>query len=201
MALNLPDAPHPDASPAPDRQTLRQRLLQARKAWSETPEAPAAQRALEERVWQVLSQLEPECLGIFWPVQGEFNPRGAALKAQQQWRCRLALPFARRAPVAMDFRLWTGEPPGCQDECGIPTADGAPVVPDVVLVPCVGFTRSGWRLGYGGGYFDRYLAAHPEITAIGVGWELGCLDESVLSPQPHDQPLVAVLTESHTWGE
>ncbi|MFT3858238.1 MAG: 5-formyltetrahydrofolate cyclo-ligase [Aquabacterium sp.] len=201
MAPTPPDARQPDPAPPPDRRTLRQRLLQARKAWSETPEASAAQLALQERVWQVLSQLEPDCLGIFWPVQGEFNPREAALKAQQQWRCRLALPFARRSPVGMDFRLWTGEPPSRQDECGIPTADGAPVVPDVVLVPCVGFTHSGWRLGYGGGYFDRYLAAHPQVTAIGVGWELGRLDENVLSPQAHDQPLVAVITESHTWGE
>ena len=101
----------------------------------------------------------------------------------------------------MDFRLWDGASPALQDECGIPTADGAVVVPEVVLVPCVGFSPQGWRLGYGGGYFDRYLAAHPEVTAIGVSWSIGQLQENVINPQPHDRPLIAVITESNIWSE
>ena len=64
-----------------------------------------------------------------------------------------------------------------------------------MLVPCVGFTDEGFRLGYGGGYFDRYLAAHPEVTAVGLGWALGRLTEAELKPQAHDQPLVGVITE------
>ncbi len=72
--------------------------------------------------------------------------------------------------------------------------------PDVVLVPCVGFTPEGWRLGYGGGYFDRFLAAHPDVTAIGVSWDAARLDTGVLQPQNHDVPLIAVLTESNSWS-
>mgnify|MGYP003693774087 CR=1 FL=1 len=68
----------------------------------------------------------------------------------------------------MHYRLWDGQAPRSVDECGIPSSDGAPVAPDVVLVPCVGFTASGFRLGYGGGYFDRWLAAHPQVCAVGV---------------------------------
>lgn len=100
----------------------------------------------------------------------------------------------------MHFRLWDGLPPTNLDECGIPCAQGAQVVPDVVLVPCVGFSPQGWRLGYGGGYFDRFLAAHPEVTALGVSWDIGALPESVILPQPHDQPLMAILTESNVWS-
>ena len=65
-------------------------------------------------------------------------------------------------------------------------------LPDVVLVPCVGFTREGYRLGYGGGYFDRWLAAHPGVISIGLAWSLS---ETHFAAEPHDQPLTMVLTE------
>ena len=63
---------------------------------------------------------------------------------------------------------------GCQrkdgsDDAASPAA-GAVVVPDVLLVPCVGFAAGNYRLGYGGGYFDRYLARHPHVTTMGVAW-------------------------------
>jgi 5,10-methenyltetrahydrofolate synthetase len=76
---------------------------------------------------------------------------------------------------------------------------GKPVVPDVVLVPCVGFTPEGYRLGYGGGYFDRYLAAHPGVTVIGVAWEQARVSREELAPQAHDLPLMAVVTEARVW--
>lgn len=195
-------APTPPNTAAADgnRAALRQRLLDERRTWASGPSAAAAQQELQQRVLAVLAQLEPDCLGVFWPMQGEFNPRDVALTAQQLWNCRLALPYARRDPVEMGFRLWDGQPPTTKDECGIPCAQGAATVPDVVLVPCVGFARQGWRLGYGGGYFDRFMAAHPEVTVIGVSWDIGQLEESVINPQPHDQPLMAVITESHIWS-
>lgn len=192
MALNTPN---------PDRHTLRQHLLSARRAWSQTPAAQAAQARLHERVLSVLAQLEPDCLGLYWPMQGEFNPRDAALAAQRDWGCQLALPWAEKNPVAMHFRLWNGQVPDGVDHCGLPSpAQGKPLVPDVVLVPCVGFCPQGWRLGYGGGYFDRFLASHPEVTAIGLAWEAGLLSEQALQPQTHDLPLLAVLTESNTYS-
>ena len=188
-------------TPTPDRATLRQQLLSHRQNWSTTPEAAQAQIQLQARVLEVLAQLEPMCLGLYWPMQGEFNPRDLALIAAQQWNCHLALPFARRSPVDMHFRAWTGDTPDTVDECKIATTTGKPVEPDVVLVPCVGFTAKGWRLGYGGGYFDRYLAAHPGVTAIGVAWQAGLLSDEQLRQQPHDQALMAVVTEKQTFSD
>ncbi|MBH1988019.1 MAG: 5-formyltetrahydrofolate cyclo-ligase [Burkholderiales bacterium] len=193
---------NPPASPPPtggdDRASLRKRLIQARRDWATSPACLPAQAELERRLWAVLSQLEPECLGVYWPIQGEFNPRNIACQAQAQWGARLALPSARRDPVEMHFLPWDGQEPQARDGCGLPTGEGRPVVPDVVLVPCVGFTEQAVRLGYGGGYFDRYLAAHPEVTALGVAWELGRLTVEQLAAAPHDQPLVAVVTEGDT---
>ena len=93
----------------------------------------------------------------------------------------------------MDYRRWDGRAPSLQDECGIPACEGAVLVPDVVLVPCVGFTRAGYRLGYGGGYFDRWLAAHPGVTSVGLAWSGA---EVALAPEPHDLPLTLILTET-----
>ena len=96
----------------------------------------------------------------------------------------------------MHYRAWDGSAPAIEDECAIPTSAGAPVLPDVVLVPCLGYTRSGHRLGYGAGYFDRWLAAHPQVTAVGVAWSVGELDAaSGYVPQAHDRPLAVIVTE------
>ena len=182
---------------APDRTTLRQTLLAARRAWFDTPAAASAQQQLQAHVLTVLSQLEPDCLGIYWPMRGEFNPLDIARSARSQWDCQLALPYAKKTPVTMDFRQWDGHPPADKDECGIPSPQTKSCPPDVVLVPCLGFTPEGWRLGYGGGYFDRFMAAHPEVTAVGVAWDIGRLDIRELSPQSHDVQLMAVITESN----
>ena len=81
------------------------------------------------------------------------------------------------------------------DECGILSCDGATVVPDVVLVPCVGFTAEGYRLGYGGGYFDRWLARNPGVTTVGVAWSNAEIMPGAFESQAHDQPLTLVVTE------
>lgn len=174
-------SPRPDPA---DRAALRRELIAARRAFADTPAFAAAQAALAAPLRELLAQLEPELLGVYWPLPGEFNP-GALPFAQ-------ALPFAKREPATMVFRRWDGQPPTLRDECGIATASGAVAVPDVVLVPCVGFTREGFRLGYGGGYFDRFLAAHPGVTTIGLAWSGG---EARFDVQPHDQPLTLLLTE------
>ena len=95
----------------------------------------------------------------------------------------------------MHYRHWNGKPPAERDACGIPASDGSEVIPDVVLAPCVGYTPSGYRLGYGGGYFDRWLDAHPLAVAIGVAWSASEIGDAELAPHPHDQRLRFMITE------
>jgi 5,10-methenyltetrahydrofolate synthetase len=172
------------ADAAIDRPTLRRQLLAERRVWTGSPAFSAAQAAVQRALHELLDQLEPELLGVYWPLAGELDV--GALPWPR------ALPFARREPADMSYRRWDGATPTLQDECGIATASGAVAVPDVVLVPCVGFTREGFRLGYGGGYFDRWLAAHPGVTAIGLAASAA---EARFAVQPHDQPLTLILTE------
>jgi 5-formyltetrahydrofolate cyclo-ligase len=170
--------------PAIDRSELRRGLLAARREFAATPAFQAAEHAVRQALAPLLGQLEPELLGVYWPLGGEFDP-GPQPFAR-------ALPFARREPMQMQFRRWDGAAPAMQDECGIATSGGAVAVPDVVLVPCVGFTREGFRLGYGGGYFDRWLAEHPGVTTIGLAWSGA---ETHFAVEAHDRALTLILTE------
>ena len=184
-----------NAIPPASRQALRQQLLIEREHFAASVEAPAAHVALARHLMALLHELEPELLGLYWPVRSEFNAV-AALQAERAFDALpLALPFARRTPVDMHYRCWTREPPTAHDDCGIATSSGAPARPDVVLVPCVGFTADGYRLGYGGGYFDRWLALNPGVTAIGVAWAVGRIGATVFEPQAHDRTLALIVTE------
>ena len=181
------------------RRSLRQRLLAVREQFVTGARAVAASQALARHLAALLTRLEPACLGVYCAMRGEFNPRLALELANvgsgraPAWP--LALPWCRREPREMLFRRWDGLEPMTVDECRIPASDGAEVVPDVVLAPCVGFTTGGYRIGYGGGYFDRWLAAHPEVTAIGVAWSVSEMAEIELAPRAHDIALMLIVTE------
>jgi 5,10-methenyltetrahydrofolate synthetase len=72
-------------------------------------------------------------------------------------------------------------------------AEKVPVDPDVVIAPLVGFSGC-WRLGYGGGYFDRTLAARaPRPIALGVGFDFSDLPD--FAPEPHDIPMETIVTD------
>jgi len=201
MIAKTPASPAAVAAPAAPsgRRALRRRLLERRQAFAASPAFDAAQAALAARLRDVVRALEPACLGTYCAMRGEFNA-AVLWPAPARPPCALALPHASRVPPAMHFRAWDGEPPRALDEFGLPSADGPPVLPDVVLAPCVGHTRSGWRLGYGGGCFDRWLAAHPHVTAVGVAWSVGEIGEDEFAAEAHDRPLTLIVTESGVIG-
>ena len=154
-----------------------------------SPAGAGAPAALRERLVPLIQHLEPLCLGLYWPLPGEFDaPSLLPALEGVQW----ALPFARR-DGSMAYRRWNGAAPAVQDEMGIASSNGAPADPDLVLVPCLGHTPEGYRLGYGGGYFDRWLAANPGVTAVGLSWSVGAC---TFDRAPHDLPLSIVVTEA-----
>jgi 5-formyltetrahydrofolate cyclo-ligase len=76
---------------------------------------------------------------------------------------------------------------------GTARPDGPVGIPDVLFVPLLAFDRRGHRLGYGGGYYDRTLAALPGRTALGFGFS--ALEVDSVPTGPHDHPLNAIVTE------
>ena len=133
-------------------------------------------------------------IGFCWPFKSEFDAR-FAIRYFRDRGATAALPAVVAKASPLQFRKWwPGAPmtPGVYD---IPVPDGTEIViPDAAIVPMIGFDAEGYRLGYGGGYFDRTLAALlPRPLAIGVAFELGRLQS--IHPQPHDIPMDFVVTE------
>lgn len=174
------------------RAAQRARLLAARSA---VVANAAMQAQFASHLMSVLRQLAPERLGIYNAVRSEFDVAAFCITEPDLQDTLLALPFSSLEPRRMAFRHWDRQPLITRDECRILAPDGPEVVPDVVLAPCVGYTASGWRLGYGGGYFDRWMALHPQATVVGVAWSVGEIDEALWQPQPHDRQLACVVTE------
>ncbi len=175
-------------------------LREKREHFATSSGYEAAQAALAHHLVQIVNRLEPECLGLYTPIRSEFNAVVALAADADCNALAWSLPYCRREPREMEFRRWDRRAPSLLDECGIASTGGALVVPDVLLVPCVGYTVANHRLGYGGGYFDRYLAAHPHVTTVGVAWSFSALSEADYAAQPHDLPLTLIVTEQGVAG-
>jgi 5,10-methenyltetrahydrofolate synthetase len=134
-------------------------------------------------------------VGFCWPVRGEPDIR-PVVRAWIRAGARAALPVVDRTAKHLDFHRWDPDRNLADGPFGIPVpATTEALRPGCLLVPMVGFDAAGYRLGYGGGYFDRTLAPwEPRPLLIGVAFELSRLD-SVL-PQAHDVPVDWVATET-----
>jgi len=114
----------------------------------------------------------------------------------------LALPFFAARDAAMEFRAWTDPYAEAELEAGPygmlqPRAEAAPIDPAVLFVPVIAFTPDGTRLGQGGGHYDRWLEAHPDTLAIGLGWDCQLAED--LPHEAHDQRLAAVVTPTRLY--
>ena len=150
---------------------------------------------MEAHLQALLSELAPACLAFCWPFRAEPDLRHFMARWLAGAPGRVAaLPVVLDREAPMVFRRWTPGMALVPDRHGIPHPPGHDAVhPDVVLVPLNAFDAEGYRLGYGGGYFDRTLST-METCAVGVGFELGRVD-SVL-PQAHDRPMAWLVTEA-----
>jgi 5-formyltetrahydrofolate cyclo-ligase len=133
-------------------------------------------------------------LGFYWPIRGELDLRDVA-RRQIEAGGTAALPVvvAKNAPV--EFWRWVPGAPLQRGFWNIPVpAEQQRVVPDALLIPVVGYDAAGYRLGYGGGYYDRTLAAlAPRPLCVGVGYDEAALE--TIHPQPHDIPMEVIVTE------
>jgi 5-formyltetrahydrofolate cyclo-ligase len=134
-------------------------------------------------------------IGFYWPFKGEFDAR-PVLTALRDRGIRLALPVVVEKAQPLQFREWWPGIPMSRGVWNIPIpAEGETVIPDVLIAPLVGFDSSGFRLGYGGGFYDRTIA-HCQVKPliIGIGFELGRLP--TIYPQAHDIAMDLIVTEN-----
>jgi 5-formyltetrahydrofolate cyclo-ligase len=176
------------------RKAERQRLLALR-----TGTAPAERRVwgqqIEARLRLMLAEQPGIVLGVYWPFQAEFDPRPLI-----DWLIAagsaVALPVVVDKKGPLEYRAWRPGEKLVNGVWNIPIPEGRRiVVPRAVLAPLVGFDRDCYRLGYGGGFFDRTLAAlRPRPWAIGVGFDLSRLE--TIYPQHFDIPMDLIVTEA-----
>jgi len=141
----------------------------------------------------------PRCIAAFWPMPEEPDMRPLMHKWVQESGLTLCLPVVVERDAPLVFHRWTPASDMVDGAFGIARpAHDDPVRPDVILVPTLGFTADGQRLGYGAGYYDRTLAGLRgqgcEPTTIGLAWANATLPADY-RPAPHDQRLDAILTE------
>ncbi|MGH7004375.1 MAG: 5-formyltetrahydrofolate cyclo-ligase, partial [Alphaproteobacteria bacterium] len=172
------------------RRSKRAELLAHRRAMPRD-----VKRAAQRTIIDVLRTSVPELagcdIGLYWPIKGEIDVRSAVSKAAS---AALPVVVAERQPL--EFWAWA---PGTQMARGIWNipipAERKVVHPAVLLVPLLGYDSAGYRLGYGGGYYDRTLAAmDPRPLTIGIGFEAAAL--KTIHPQPHDIPMDLIVTET-----
>ena len=174
------------------RRAERERLISERLAL-----APEERQVRSGRIASMLDltigKFSGRIVGTYWPFRGEpdLRPWMASLVARGGTP---ALPLVVEKAQPLVFRAYR---PGDRLEKGvwnIPIpAEGDPVIPDVVIAPLVGVDPRNYRLGYGGGFFDRTLASLPKKPlVIGIGYEMQRIP--TIHPQPHDIPMDRIVT-------
>ena len=176
------------------RKAERERLITDRLAVSADARATMSQR-IADGLDAVIGDIAGRMVSLYWPFRGEPDLRPWMASINERGG-RTALPVVIEKDQPLVFRPYV---PGDRLEKGvwnIPIpAEGDPVLPDIVISPIVGIDPALYRLGYGGGFFDRTLAAMPfKPLVIGVGYELQRI--ATIYPQPHDIPMDRLVTET-----
>lgn len=183
----------------PEQVKVWRKAERARLIAERTAQSPERRRAVRQRVHELLVREVPNLrttiIGFYWPFRAEVD-LVRLVRELLAGGSQATLPVVVQKRQPLEFWRWT---PGMAMQPGIwdiPVPGVADLVqPELLLVPLVGFDEGGYRLGYGGGYYDRTLAAMPRRTlAIGVGYEFQRL--ATIDPQPFDVPMDAVVTEA-----
>jgi 5,10-methenyltetrahydrofolate synthetase len=176
------------------RKAERRRLLENRARLSIAARTAAA-TAIAGHLDELIGDVSGRVVSAYWPIKSELDlrPWMTTLTARG---ATAVLPVVVQKAAPLEFRAWVT---GCRMERGvwnIPVpAEGDWLIPDVLIAPVVGFDPGCFRLGYGGGYFDRTLAAiNRPVRAIGIGLSASRVD--TIYPQPHDIPMSCIVTET-----
>jgi 5-formyltetrahydrofolate cyclo-ligase len=177
-----------------DRATERERLIAWRKLFSGAQRSQA-ERAIGARLVALLQGQPAGVLAVYWPIRGEPD-LGPELTLLERRGMALALPRVRARGQALEFGMWRPGQAMRPGGYGVMLPEPFELVrPDTIVMPCVGFSASGYRLGYGAGFYDLTLAQFA-VPAIGVAFD--GLELDGFKPQPHDQRLTHLVTESRT---
>ena len=171
---------------------LRRQLIAARRAMSADVKAQSDARIMAA-LWSWIDEHQPRSLGGYLAMAGEpeLMPLYESLSSRG---ITLAMPVAVEKHTALVYQRWLPGESLSRDASGMqaPSAENAQIAPEVVLAPCVGFNEQGFRLGFGGGYFDRTLALTPRPRALGIAYAITRVS---FPTDPHDIALDLIITD------
>ncbi|MFT8718692.1 5-formyltetrahydrofolate cyclo-ligase [Acetobacter sp.] len=147
---------------------------------------------LQDRLLTRLSVLPSQRIACVWPLPGEADLRPlCATLHDRGWEILLPETSPKGSPLR--FRCWNPDSPMLPGRFGTCHPDGEEAVPDIILVPMLAFDRRGYRLGYGGGYYDRTLASLPHAQPVGFAFS----EQEVarVPVGPFDKVLPVIVTE------
>ena len=179
-----------------DKAALRAELkLRRARAYAQLPKAG---EALATRLPLDVIEAKPKIVAGYVPIRDEMEP-GGAMAVLRHSGARLCLPVVTGKDAPLAFRAWDFGQPLIEGAHGIriPGEDAETVAPDLLLVPLLGWSQEGGRIGYGAGHYDRTLAAlraAGPVIAVGLAFETQRVWD--LPQEPHDQPLDWIVTES-----
>lgn len=172
------------------RKAERARLLEARREMR-SAERRAAGEAIAEALADLLSGERGKIVSLYWPINHEPNLIPLVERLPD---IRFALPIVVEKGQPLTFSTWRKGEELARGFWDIPIpAGGEAVEPDILVAPVVGHDAACYRLGYGGGFFDRTLAALPGRQVYGVGYAGARIP--TIHPLPHDIPMSAIITE------
>jgi 5-formyltetrahydrofolate cyclo-ligase len=185
-----------------DKQKLREQLRAQRR--EHVAALPAITKGLLFlRPPAPVAKLVPDsaAVGLYHAAPQEAPTRSYGKWFHENGRT-LALPWFSARGAAMQFRRWLDPYDDAALETGPygmlqPASDAEEIIPDVAFVPLVGFTAACDRLGQGGGHYDRWLEANPQVLPIGLAWDCQLVDS--LPHEPHDRRLLAVVTPTRLY--
>jgi 5-formyltetrahydrofolate cyclo-ligase len=175
------------------RKAERARLIAAREALpAQTVER--ARQAIDSHLERGFPGLHSTTLAFCWPIRNEYDARHLA-RTLRDAGALTALPVVVAPKIPLVFREWHPGVALAEGPLGIPyPVDSRELAPRAVLLPMNGWDMGGFRLGYGGGFFDRTLASLKERPlVIGVTYEMARMQ--TIHPQPWDVPMDYVVTE------
>lgn len=175
------------------RKAERQRLIEERMTLTMAERQIRSDR-IAHQLDRAIGRFAGRIVGTYWPFRGEPDLRNWGIEIVERGG-RIALPVVIRKGWPLEYRIWT---PGDPLERGmgniLAPSRGPAVQPDIVVAPVVGFDEQKYRLGYGGGFFDRTLAAMPrKPRVIGVGYAHSAVP--TIYPQHHDIAMDVIVTD------
>ncbi len=188
-------APHFSAAPTDGVREAKVRLRRAAIAAREAAD-PARSGAIAESLLGLDFPAGAAIAGV-WPLPGEIDLR-PVLAALDGRGHPILLPETPPRGQPLRFRRWRPGAPMRRERFGTECPEGPEAVPDILLVPLLAFDERRFRLGYGGGYYDRTLAALPGRPAIGFAYAVQRVPAVPI--EAHDRPLDAIVTDEGTLG-